>query len=91
MAYKCRKKLKSDLGRRYKLSVKTYEALLKGCDFSCMICNKSQDEGAVLCVEHCHETEKTRGITCATCNTALSYFQHDPEVLRNAIEYLEDE
>lgn len=90
MGYSCRKKLKSDLSRRYNLSIKTYEALLKGCDYRCMICNRSQEEGAVLCVEHCNETDVVRGITCNLCNTAISYLQHDPELIRKAAEYLED-
>jgi hypothetical protein len=90
MPYKCRKKLKSDLSRRYNLSLATYEALLQGCNYSCMICGKSRDEGAVLCVEHCNETSKTRGITCNFCNLAISYLDHDPKLLRKAAEYLED-
>jgi len=90
VAYSCRKKLKSDMSRRYGLSLKAYEALLKGADYSCMICGKHQDEGAVLCVEHCSETGKTRGISCTLCNTAISYMNHDVEILKNAIEYLED-
>jgi hypothetical protein len=55
-----------------------------------MICGKHQEEGAVLCVEHCSETGNLRGIACTKCNTAISYLDHDVELLKKAIEYLED-
>lgn len=90
MAYKCRRKLKSDLSRRYNISVKVYETLLKGAEYQCMICSKHREEGAVLCVDHCKDTGKVKGIACASCNAALGMLQHDPEILKKAIEYLKD-
>lgn len=91
MAYKCRKSLAYDLQRRYNLSIAAYEAMLKGVDYSCMICGKHRDEGAVLCLEHCNDSGKIRGITCTKCNTAISYLDHDVENLQKAIEYLKGE
>lgn len=88
MAYKCRKSLAYDLQRRYNLSIAAYEAMLKGVDYRCMICGKHQDDGAVLCLEHCNDSGKIRGITCTKCNTAISYLDHDAENLQKAIEYL---
>jgi len=90
VAYKCKKKLANDLSRRYNLSVAAYEAMLKGCNYSCMICGRHRDEGAVLCVEHCNDTSKITGIACTKCNSAIAYMDHDPEVLRKAAQYLED-
>ena len=41
------------------------------------------------CVDHCHETNKVRGLLCHHCNTALGLFKDNTDVLSNAIKYLE--
>lgn len=40
------------------------------------------------CVDHCHETNKVRGLLCHHCNTALGLFRDNKDVLANAIKYL---
>lgn len=42
-----------------------------------------------LCVDHCHETGRVRGLLCCNCNTALGLLQEDPERVRMLAEYLE--
>jgi hypothetical protein len=39
--------------------------------------------------DHCHETERTRGLMCGNHNRALGLFANDPQLLREAAEYLE--
>lgn len=39
-------------------------------------------------VDHDHKTGKIRGILCNNCNSGLGFFQDDPILLAQAIEYL---
>jgi len=40
-------------------------------------------------VDHCHETGAVRGFLCKPCNTGLGHFRDNPDVLANAIQYLQ--
>ncbi len=88
MAYKDRRKLSSDLNRRYNISTLIYEAILEGSDRTCMLCSRHESEVGTLNLDHCHNTSKLRGLLCRDCNLGLSYFKDDPELLEKAIQYL---
>lgn len=81
----------SKLKRLYGISLDEYSAMLVKQDYSCAICS-SKDSGRrdVLnfAVDHCHDTNKIRGLLCMKCNTAIGKMRHDVEYLRKAIEYL---
>lgn len=51
---------------------------------NCQICGSDHK----LCIDHDHSTGKVRGILCMKCNFGISYFNDDPELLNNAINYL---
>lgn len=62
------------LQKRYGLSLKDYESLHKSQDGKCKICKKdssSAGRGNKLHVDHCHKTNKVRGLLCSSCNTKL--------------------
>ena len=55
----------------------------------CDICGKHQMElNKRLCVDHCHETGKIRGLLCHSCNVAIGFLGDDIENLNCAIMYL---
>lgn len=51
----------------------------------CIICG---NDGPKLAVDHCHSTNKVRGILCMNCNQGLGKFKDDPELLEFARIYL---
>lgn len=56
---------------------------------SCKICNTHQSElKSILYVDHCHTTNKIRGLLCQHCNTLLGYAKDNVETLSLAIQYL---
>jgi len=57
-----------------------------GC---CGICGRHQNEFKVkLSVDHCHKTEKIRGLLCHHCNKVLGMLKDDINTLYSAIDYL---
>ncbi len=43
-----------------------------------------------LDLDHCHRTNKNRGLLCSNCNLGLGNFKDDPRLLAIAIDYLEE-
>lgn len=52
----------------------------------CQICGDSISN---FHIDHCHKTEKFRGLLCANCNSGIGLLKEDCEVLRRAILYLD--
>ncbi len=42
-------------------------------------------------IDHCHRTGKVRGLLCFRCNTAIGSFNDDPEIMKRAIAYVEQQ
>lgn len=43
-----------------------------------------------LCLDHCHETGKLRGLLCIRCNTTVGHLSDDPEAFKRGARYLEN-
>jgi hypothetical protein len=81
---------------RYGMTEVEYFQLLIKQDFKCAICKEVETaidgatkETKVLSVDHCHKTEKTRGLLCTNCNQGIGKFKDDLTKLKAAVEYLE--
>ena len=59
----------------------------RGC---CKICSKPFT-GIRPCVDHCHTTNKVRGLLCGNCNKGLGHFFDNKDNLTNAINYLQEQ
>ena len=70
---------------RYGISEEGYDHLFNLQEGACKICRKNFSQ---LCVDHCHETGKVRGLLCHNCNTMLGLSLDDISTLTNAINYL---
>lgn len=65
----------------------TEEDYLLFCDVQdgrCAICGKKRK----LCVDHCHDTGRIRGLLCRHCNMALGLLGDNLAGVEAAAEYL---
>ena len=62
---------KADLKKNYGITIEEYETLLDNQNGVCYICQNECPSGRRLAVDHCHETDKIRGLLCCKCNTGL--------------------
>jgi hypothetical protein len=74
------------LRSRYDLSHEEFERMFSDQGGRCKICRRE----ARLCVDHCHESGKVRGLLCSGCNRGLGFFRDDSKALSNAVQYLAD-
>ncbi len=68
--------------------IERYNQQLKLQGNKCAICNTTEPGLSDWCCDHCHDTDKPRGLLCVRCNAGLGYFRDNPEYLQSAIEYL---
>ena len=82
---------KQSLTRKYGMTQDEYEMMYESQNGLCAICeNKcvNKQHKGNLCVDHCHETKKVRGLLCHKCNTMLGLANDNPEILEKARNYL---
>jgi Recombination endonuclease VII len=77
---------RSELRRRYGISLEEYELRLALQNGVCAICNKKPK--GLLCVDHCHVTGKVRGLLCKKCNSGLGFCDDDPIRMQAGADYL---
>ena len=79
------------LQKNYGITLDDYYQMLSAQNNVCAICNRVCKTGKFLAVDHCHETNKIRGLLCAACNMALGNFEDSCDFLEKAIKYLRGE
>lgn len=75
------------LRSKYGIGVHEYNKLLHDQSNRCAIC-RSYPGSRRLNVDHCHLTNKVRGLLCDHCNIALGHLKDNEERLLSAIRYL---
>ena len=79
--------VKSKLKLRYNISTNEYDAMIVKQNNLCAICNQSQKRRN-LAVDHCHKTNKVRGLLCDKCNLALGLINENLNVVDAIKSYL---
>lgn len=75
------------LKRFYGITQNEYDSMFTNQKGKCMICDTTSKR--TLAVDHDHATGKVRGLLCHHCNKGIGQFFDNPELLLNAIEYLQ--
>ena len=75
------------LKRKYKITLKDYDAMFLSQSGRCAICGKSQNRA--FDVDHNHKTGQVRGLLCTNCNRMIGHAGDSSETLKCAAEYLE--
>lgn len=94
--YKSEKGIESSrrahLKRTFNITLEEYETMSEIQNHVCYICGKTEmnNKNKVLCVDHCHETNKIRGLLCGLCNAGIGHFKDDINLLKQAIKYLQN-
>jgi hypothetical protein len=56
----------------------------------CLGCYKHQSElDSRLVMDHCHKTEKLRGLLCNRCNGTLGFARDNSDTLRRLADYID--
>ena len=76
----------------YGITLKDYNILLENQNHKCAICGRKQEEFTrKFAVDHCHITDKVRGLLYGNCNVGIGNLQDDVNILEKAIKYLKND
>ena len=83
------------LKHEYGITLSEYEALFTKQNGVCAICqqpektlDKINNKPRRLAVDHCHTTDKIRGLLCFECNTGIGKFGDNPQLIERAANYV---
>ena len=74
--------------KNFGISEEDYSKMLVDQNNQCAICQIQI--GREAAVDHCHSTNKIRGLLCRKCNLGLGGFKDNIETIRKAIAYVKD-
>ena len=74
---------------KYGLNAEEYYNMFKEQNNKCAICGIEFSDNNKAFVDHCHKTNRVRGLLCTRCNTLLGMAKDNIEILQKAITYLQ--
>jgi Recombination endonuclease VII len=74
--------------KNFGISEEQYEQMLVDQNNQCAICKK--EIGWEAAVDHCHTTDKIRGLLCRKCNLGLGGFKDNIKTIKKAISYVKN-
>lgn len=75
----------------YGITKDQFDEMLASQNGACAICGTKEPQGSsrTFHVDHCHKTQRVRGLLCHHCNVGLGHFFDIPAALRSAATYIE--
>lgn len=74
---------------KYGISLEAVGDMLAFQHNKCAGCQRDFTDDLYSCVDHCHKTNKFRGMLCDPCNKSLGILLDNIETLRNLANYVE--
>lgn len=75
--------------KRYGISLDDWHQMLVAQSGRCAACSDPlSPETKHVHVDHCHDTDRVRGLLCAPCNRAEGFLRSDPGRALNLVAYL---
>lgn len=79
-----------NLKKNYGITPTEYLILLGQQMGVCAICKTKCISGRKLAVDHCHDTNRVRGLLCCNCNRGIGLLKHNVNILTAALDYIMD-
>ena len=86
-----RKHYQQEVVRKYGVPIDWFDGQMKKQKGKCACCGMSFEWGNKQTsphVDHCHKTQKVRGILCNRCNSVLGLCKDDIQLLSSLVRYL---
>jgi hypothetical protein len=77
------------LNGQYNITPDDYSDMILTQGGRCAVCGDALQPGRESHIDHCHKTNRVRGVLCRGCNLGLGNFKDRPQALRFAADYLE--
>lgn len=73
---------------KYGITVEDYDRMFAEQEGRCLICGTDVPGGhrKHLCVDHCHETGRVRGLLCNRCNGLLQWYEKNRKQIESFVE-----
>ena len=91
---------RSNIKRKYKITLEQYDVMAKEQDNKCYICKQPETlmrRGVIppLSIDHCHDSEKLgivkiRKLLCRKCNSALALLREDYAISIEMTKYIDE-
>jgi hypothetical protein len=76
--------------RKYGLTLDSFEALFQKQKGKCRGCLSPLIRGRATHIDHCHNSNKIRGLLCNNCNLAVGMLSDDPTRMRRLARYVSE-
>lgn len=73
---------------RYGITFAEKQEIIEKQNNKCLICSEEFKNNRHIHVDHCHVTNKLRGILCYSCNSKLGWFEKNKNSVINYLENL---
>lgn len=83
--------LRRNFKNKYGITCEERDAIIAEQGGLCAICGSDDPGGrwGAWHTDHCHQTNKVRGMLCDACNRGLGFFRDNTAFLISAVKYLE--
>jgi hypothetical protein len=81
---------RAHLKRMFNLTLEDYNKMFEEQNGVCAVCNQPEPSSRLsfLCVDHCHDSNKIRGLLCSNSNRALGLMKDSVDIVKKAVKYL---